>query len=52
MQCPVMNTLFQEIMDHHIQEDESRKTQKLDPYWKLRSVTCMTNMELNLKSCF
>ena len=36
MQWPVVNILFQGKMDHHNQEDGSRETQKLDPYWKLQ----------------
>ena len=32
----VVNTLFQEVMDHHNQKDGSSETQKLDPCWKLR----------------
>ena len=35
MQWLVVNTLFQGKTDHHNQEDGSRETQKLDPYWKL-----------------
>ena len=42
----VVNTLFQEMMDHHNRKDGSRETQKLDPCWKLRPVVCMVNMEL------
>ena len=49
MQWPVVNTTFQEMMDHHNQEDGSRETQKLDPCWKSRPVACMVNMELRLE---
>ena len=49
MQWLVVNTLFQEMMDHHSQEDGSRETQKLDPCWKLRLVACMVTMELRLE---
>ena len=38
MQWPVVNTLFQEMTDHHNQKDGSREAQKLDPCWKLRPV--------------
>ena len=41
MQWFVVNTFFQEKMDHHNQEDGSRETQKLDPCWKSRPVACM-----------
>ena len=30
----VVNTFFQEMMDHHNQKDGSGETQKLDPCWK------------------
>ena len=42
----VANTLFQEVTNHHNQEDGFRETQELDPYWKSRPVTCTLNMEL------
>ena len=45
-----MNTLFQEMTNHHNQEDGSRETRKLDPYWKLRPVACVVNTELKLES--
>ena len=32
--------------DHHNRKDGFRETRKLDPYWKLRPVTCMVNTEL------
>ena len=41
----VVNTLFQEMMDHHNRTDGFRETRKLDPYWKSRPVACMVNME-------
>ena len=41
-QC-CMNTLFQEVTDHHIQKDGFRETQKLDPCWKLRPIACVVN---------
>ena len=43
MQKLVVNTLFQEMMDHHNRKDGFRETRKLDPYWKLRPVACMVN---------
>ena len=46
MHYPVVNTLCQEKTVHHNQEDGSRETQKLGPYWKLQPVTCTVNMEL------
>ena len=42
----VVNTLFEEVTNHHNQKDGFRETRKLDPYWKLRPVACMANMEL------
>ena len=45
MQWPVVNTLFQEKMDHHNQEDGSKGTPKLGPYSKSRPVACMVNMD-------
>ena len=41
----VVNTLFQEVTDHHHQEDGSRETQKLGPFWKLQPVAYKVNME-------
>ena len=49
MQWLVVNTLFQEMMDHDNQEDGYRETQKLDPCWKLRPVACMGNKESRLE---
>ena len=49
MQSPVVNTLFQEIMDHHNQEDGSRETQKLDPCWKSRPVACMVKHGVEIR---
>ena len=46
MQRFVVNTLFQEVTDHHNQKDGSRETQKLDPCWKLRPVVFSVNTEL------
>ena len=48
-QWPVVNTLFQEMMDHHNQEDGSRETQKLDPCWKVRPVACMANHGVEIR---
>ena len=48
MQRLVVNTLFQEVTDHHNQKDGSRETQELDPCLKLRPVACMVNTELKL----
>ena len=50
MQRLVVNTLFQEMTDHHNQKDGFRDTQKLDPCWKLRPVVYMVNTELKLES--
>ena len=50
LQRLVVNTLFQEVMDHHNQKDGSRETQKLDPCWKLRPVACMVTTELKSES--
>ena len=50
MQRLVVNTLFQEVTEHHNQKDGSRGTQKLDPCWKLRPVACMVNTELKLET--
>ena len=41
-----MNTLFQEVTNHHIQKDGFRETRLLDPYWKLRPVVYTENMQL------
>ena len=49
MQRLVVNTLFQEVTDHHNQKDGSREAQKLEPCWKLRPVACMVNTELKLE---
>ena len=49
MQWLVVNTRFQEMMDHHNQKDGSREAQKLDPCWKLRPVAGMVNTELKLE---
>ena len=46
----VVNTLFQEVTNHHNQEDGSRKTQELEPYWKSRPIICTVNMELKSES--
>ena len=46
----VVNTLFQEVTNHHNQKDGFRETQELDPYWKSRPVICTANMELKLES--
>ena len=45
MQWPVVNTLFQDMMDHHNQKDGSEGTPKLGPYWKLQPVACMINIK-------
>ena len=45
----VVNTLYQEMTNHHNQKDGSRETQKLDPCWELRPVVCMVNTELKLE---
>ena len=46
----VVNTLFQEMTNHHNQKDGFRETQELDPYWKSRPVICTVNMELKSES--
>ena len=51
MQWPVVSTLFQEKNQHHNQEDGSRETPKLAPYWKLQPVICTLNMELRSELC-
>ena len=45
-----VNTLFQEVTNHHNQKDRFRETQELDPYWKSRRVICTANMELKSES--
>ena len=50
VQWPVVKTLFQEMMDHHNQEDGFRETRELDLYWKSRPVIYEVNMELKLES--
>ena len=50
MQGLVVNTLFQEVTNHHNQKDEFRETQELDPYWKSRPVAYTVNMELKSES--
>ena len=49
IQWPVVNTLFQETMDHHNHEDGFRETQILDPCWKSRPAACRVSMELKLE---
>ena len=46
----VVNTLFQEVTNHHNEKDGFRETQELDPYWKSRPVICTENMELKSES--
>ena len=46
MQWLVVNTLCQEVTDHHNQKDGSKEIPKLDLCWKLQPVTYMVNMEL------
>ena len=46
----VVNTLFQEVTNHHNQKDGFRETWELDLYWKIRPVVCTANMELKLES--
>ena len=46
----VVNTLFQEMTNHHNQEDGFRDIQELDPYWKSRPVICTVNMEWKSES--
>ena len=40
MQWPVVNTFFQEKMDHHNQEDGSRETQKIGPVMEV-TINCL-----------
>ena len=46
----VVNTLFQEMTNHHNQKDGFMEIQELDPYRKSRPVACMENMELKSES--
>ena len=46
----VVNTLFQEMTNHHNQKDGFTETQELDPCWKSRPVICTVNMELKSES--
>ena len=46
----VVNTLFQEMTNHHNQKDGFREKQELDPNWKSRPVICTVNMELKSES--
>ena len=39
-------SIFQERMDHHNQEDGFREARELDLYWKSRPVFSTSNMEL------
>ena len=45
----VVNTFFQEVMNHHNQEDGFRETQELDPCRKLQSVAGMENTEFEIR---
>ena len=44
-------TLPREVTDHHNQEDGSKGTPKLDPYWKLQPVACTVSTELRSELC-
>ena len=46
MQWLVVNTLVQEMMDHHNRKDGFREAREFDPCWKLRPVACMVKPEL------
>ena len=46
----VVNTLFQEVTNHHNQKDGFKETRELDLCWKLRPVIQKENMELKLES--
>ena len=46
MQRLVVNTLCQEVTDHHNQKDGFRETQKMGPCWKSQPVSCTISMEL------
>ena len=50
IQWLVVNFLFQEMIDHHHQEDGFREIQESDPCWKSRPVICTANMELKSES--
>ena len=45
-----MNTLFQEVTNHHNQKDGFRETQELDPYWKSRPVIGKHGIEVRIWS--
>ena len=45
-----VNTLFQEVTNHHNQKDGFSETRELDPYWKSRQVICTANIELKFES--
>ena len=49
MQWLVVNTLFQEMMDHRNRKDGFRETRELDQYWKLRPAAHTVSMELKLE---
>ena len=49
MQRLVVNTLFQEMTDHHNRKDGFRETRKLDLYWKLRPVACVVKTDSRLE---
>ena len=49
MQRLVVNTLFQEVTDHHNQQDGFREAQKLDPCWKLRPVFCTVKHGIEIR---
>ena len=51
MQWLVVNTLFQEKNQYHNRKDGSKETPKLDPCWKLQTVTCTVIMELRSELC-
>ena len=51
MERLVVNTLFQEVTDHHNQKDGSKGTPKLGPCWKSQSVICCVSTEWKSESC-
>ena len=51
IQWLVLNTLFQEMKQHHNRKAGSKETPKLGPYWKLQPVVCTANMELRSELC-
>ena len=51
MQWPVVSTLWQETKIHLNPKAESKRTPKLDPYWKLQPGICTVSTELRSELC-